>query len=56
MLGLGIIDLQNEERSQLLIQDSGDNKEGKRRTGFLILCCKFGFKTVLNLGEFALQL
>ena len=29
---------------------------GKRRTGFFILCRKFGFETVLNLGEFALQL
>jgi hypothetical protein len=28
---------------------------GKRRTGFFILCRKFGFETVLNLGEFALQ-
>jgi len=25
-------------------------------TGFFVLCCKFGFKTVLHVREFALQL
>ena len=31
-------------------------KTGKRRTGFFILCRKFGVETVLILGVFALQL
>jgi len=57
VLGLGVFDLQNGDRGRsYLFGTQRTTKTGKRRTGFFILCRKFGFETVLNLGDFALQL
>ena len=53
-LDLGVVRLQTRRGRSYLFRTQGT--EGKRRTSFLILCHKFGFETVLDLGEFALQL
>ena len=51
-LELDVFDLQNTGYElQLLTQ-----KRGKGRTGFFVLCCKFGLETILHIREFALQL